>query len=277
MLEKARASVRVAKQAGSTAPPELETQLAELRMAIAQLQPGRVAATVVQCGGAVGARHYVDGQLLIVRVDVLGNDGVKHSEWREAEVEAEEAGGKHRLKDGVSLVLHPWNHAPREVPQRDFDDLRTRHMAGLQRRRKARECTPDPGAANRIRVQRIDIHLAVPENEPRKLESVTNACRLCEWLHMQHTERLDGGVAEGPVAVLVTGSAGAGKTTLLTEVELLLPSGSELVPILVKVQRLQRLLKSDITTFAKAWNWVDAYLRLCTKRTPTYIGCCDRP
>ena len=37
---------------------------------------------------------------------------------------------------------------------------------------------------------------------------------------------------------------------------------SELVPVLIKVQQLQRALLDQPDTFGAAWNWVDAYLRL---------------
>merc|ERR1712185_418106 len=40
-------------------------------------------------------------------------------------------------------------------------------------------------------------------------------------------------------------------------------TGEPLVPILIKIQRLQRLLliEENRRTFRTAWNWVDAYLR----------------
>ena len=37
---------------------------------------------------------------------------------------------------------------------------------------------------------------------------------------------------------------------------------SEMVPILIKVQQLQRRLVDQPDGFGTAWNWVDAFLRL---------------
>ena len=38
--------------------------------------------------------------------------------------------------------------------------------------------------------------------------------------------------------------------------------GSHLVPILIKVQQLQAQLLQFERIYARAWNWVDAYLQL---------------
>ena len=70
-----------------------------------------------------------------------------------------------------------------------------------------------------------------------------------------------GDEAGRPPATLLTAGPASGKTTLLIQVVLLLLDG-ELVPILVKVQRLQQRLIESPDVFASAWNWVDAYLRL---------------
>ena len=36
--------------------------------------------------------------------------------------------------------------------------------------------------------------------------------------------------------------------------------GTMLVPIVVKIQRLQARLRDDPSAFASSWNWVDAWL-----------------
>ena len=46
-------------------------------------------------------------------------------------------------------------------------------------------------------------------------------------------------------------------------------SSAEVVPILVKVQELQRQMLSSPDTFTVAWNFIDAYLRLQHKE-PVY-------
>ena len=70
-----------------------------------------------------------------------------------------------------------------------------------------------------------------------------------------------GGEAEQAPATLLTAGPASGKTTLLTQVVMLSLDG-ELVPILVKVQRLQQQLLEAPDEFAQSWNWVDAHLRL---------------
>ena len=56
--------------------------------------------------------------------------------------------------------------------------------------------------------------------------------------------------------------AAAGKTCLVSQLLVLALNESKLVPILIKVQLLQRRLLEKQAAFAAAWNWVDAYLRL---------------
>ena len=60
----------------------------------------------------------------------------------------------------------------------------------------------------------------------------------------------------------------------------------ESMPILVKVQQLQRRKLESPNAFAVAWNWIDAYLRLeydevvylmlRQVRTPAHL-CCTQP
>ena len=91
--------------------------------------------------------------------------------------------------------------------------------------------------------------------------AVNDAHTLSSWLRKMHEEHVEGGASETPPAVLLTAGPAAGKTTLLSQ--LVAPSlDGELVPVLVKVQRLQRRLVDAADSFANAWNWVDAFLRL---------------
>ena len=53
----------------------------------------------------------------------------------------------------------------------------------------------------------------------------------------------------------------AGKTTLLSQLVAFSLEGP-LIPILVKVQVLQRRRIDSPDAFASAWNWIDAFLRL---------------
>jgi hypothetical protein len=80
-----------------------------------------------------------------------------------------------------------------------------------------------------------------------------------------HVGRCKEGVAEKRGCVLLTGPPAAGKTCLISQLvtHVLADPDRRLVPVLVRVQQLQRLLllEEHRDTFATAWNWVDAYLR----------------
>ena len=93
---------------------------------------------------------------------------------------------------------------------------------------------------------------------------IRDAHSLTAWLLAQHGARLEGGPTEGPLAALLTAGPASGKTTLLSQVVTiaLQDERTELVPILVKVQVLQRRLLEAPDAFASAWNYIDAYLRL---------------
>ena len=74
----------------------------------------------------MGLRVYPPGQALVVRHTT--HDG-QHVAWVDAQVVGVGAApGEHRLRPLASnhelaLTLHPWNHAPRELPQAAFDQL----------------------------------------------------------------------------------------------------------------------------------------------------------
>ena len=53
-------------------------------------------------------------------------------------------------------------------------------------------------------------------------------------------------------------------------------SSSGVVPILVKVQLLQKRLLADGDAFASSWNWIDAYLKLEHARGQLSIAFCGR-
>ena len=93
---------------------------------------------------------------------------------------------------------------------------------------------------------------------------IRDAHSLTAWLLAQHGARLEGGPTEGPLAALLTAGPASGKTTLLSQVVMiaLQDERTELVPILVKVQVLQRRLLEAPDAFAGSWNYIDAYLRL---------------
>ena len=80
----------------------------------------RLAAQALRATKAVGARCYAAGQWLSVR-----DDG---GEWVDVAVDAS---GAVRLDAEVAL-LHPWNHAPCELPQQAFETLHTWWVAALK-------------------------------------------------------------------------------------------------------------------------------------------------
>ena len=98
--------------------------------------------------------------------------------------------------------------------------------------------------------------------------AVEDAHSLSKWLSAMHAERCKGSATDSFAAVLLTGPAAAGKTSLLSQV-VVHSLESELVPIFIRVQRLQTRLLEKPDAFAAAWNWVDAYLRL-EHQAPVY-------
>ena len=109
---------------------------------------------------------------------------------------------------------------------------------------------------------------------------------LAQWLEAAHAKRFEGDVPT-PTCVLLTAGPAAGKTCLMSQlvmhivptestappqaakerrVQLNVPpsatvaSTGAFIPIMVRVQDLQRRLLADEEAFAHSWNWVDAYL-----------------
>lgn len=62
--------------------------------------------------GAAGERRYASGQWITVRQP--------NGRWADTQVSTDGALGQ---LDGQELPLHPWNHAPRELLQADFEEL----------------------------------------------------------------------------------------------------------------------------------------------------------
>ena len=79
-------------------------------------------------------------------------------------------------------------------------------------------------------------------------------------LPMRDAESLVKWLADGGAALLTAGPA-AGKTWLLSQV-VMYALGGDLVPILIEVQRWQKALAENESTFADAPDWVDTFLAL---------------
>ena len=222
---------------------KLEVQIEAVRTAVARLHPEALAAAALHTSGGVGARMYAAGQKLTVR-HVGG--------WHDAEVGK---GGVVWLEGGRTVALHPWNHAPLELPSDGFEKVRDWHLNSLR--------VQHSHIVDALSGQRLDSlqQLVAIDVKGGSSSAVRDARTLSVWLRKLHEERVIGGALETPPAVLLTAGPAAGKTTLLSQLVVLALDG-ELVPVLVKVQRLQRLLVDAADSFAHAWNWVDTFLRL---------------
>jgi hypothetical protein len=203
-----------------------------------------VATRSLRASGTLGARRYAAGQWLTVR---------RATQWVDVKVDA---AGAVRFDDGEEPILHPWNHAPREIEAAEFAAMLEWHMS-TQRTQHAWIADALSGRKLETLTQCVAINVVDGAN----IASIADAHGLSTWLHAQYKKRLSGGECEAPCAALLTGPPAAGKTTLLSQVVMLSLDG-ELVPILVKVQRLQQRLIDSPDAFASAWNFVDAFLRL---------------
>jgi len=242
-LDAAKAAAAELKKAPmlERAEAALGERMNSVRASLDRLVPEALAVVAWRAGGMAGARRYAAGQRLVVR-DADGD-------WREA------AAGEARTLHGAAL--HPWNHAPLEVPVPVFETFRAWHTTAL---RAQHSHIADALSGRRLDAleQCVAIEVAGAGVE---LASVVDARSLAAQLRAMHEERLAGGEAARPPATLLTAGPASGKTTLLTQVVALSLDG-ELVPILIKVQRLQQRLIESHGAFSSAWNWVDAYLRL---------------
>jgi len=241
---------------------QLQAALGKVREAVERLQLEAMVTTALRSSGASGARRYAAGQPLTVRT--AGG-------WRDADVATVGADGLcHGLtflegsgEPPATLTLHPWNHAPRELPQVAFEALRAWWRRGLR--------AQHGGIADALTGHRLDalqqcVAISVTGDAAAEAEAaaISDAHGLLGWLLAQHSAQLEGRTMEAPRAALLTAGPASGKTTLLSQVVTLAlqDEHTELVPILVKVQVLQQRLLDAPDAFASAWNYIDAYLRL---------------
>jgi len=258
-VDAAAALFREQKQGDRT---QLQAALGKVREAVERLQLEAMVTTALRSSGASGARRYATGQPLTVRT--AGG-------WRDADVATVGADGLcHGLtflegsgEPPATLTLHPWNHAPRELPQVAFEALRAWWTRGLR--------AQHGGIADALTGHRLDalqqcVAISVTEDAAAEVEAaaISDVYSLLGWLLVQHSAQLEGRTMEAPRAALLTAGPASGKTTLLSQVVTLAlqDEHTELVPILVKVQVLQQRLLDAPDAFASAWNYIDAYLRL---------------
>ena len=214
---------------------------------------------VMQDSGAAGVRRYASGQSLAVRVD---------NGWVDAVVTHADQVGVHTLsKEGgqqLCAMLTPWRHAPRQLPLSEFEAA---HHRFANAQLAIHSYITDALSGRKLDVLQQCVAINVGSSlKGQSVESPTNvkdASSLAEWLRTLHArlQAIDTSVSL-PACALLTAGPAAGKTSLLSQVvvHLLNQRDRELLPIVVKVQLLQRRLLEESGTFATAWNWIDAYL-----------------
>jgi hypothetical protein len=94
-----------------------------------------------------------------------------------------------------------------------------------------------------------------------------DAASLAAWMMDFHAHLCSAGTEERGaiehVSILLTAGPAAGKTSLMSQVVMhTLADATELVPLVVKVQRLQKARLEHPEAFETSWNWLDAYVRL---------------
>ena len=187
------------------------------------------------------------------------------SVWRDAEVLS--AGSTHQLRaeggDELSLQLHPWNHAPRELAMDDFEALRGWWAESL-RAQHAHIADALTGKS----LNALEQCVAIEVTGDSQQSGIGDVRGLSEWLHSLHAARLDGKDTSEVAATLLTAPPAAGKTTLISQAVVLALESGKLVPIVIKVQLLQARLREASGAFASSWNWVDAYLQLVHAEQP---------
>ena len=256
----------------------LESELRDaLTFTSLQLAEGIVQGTQERLleSGLAGARAYAAGQALFVFE-------TEHGKWTDAvvisqsqpdpnQVSSHITGLGHDLKIGERRVsnfaLHPWNHAPHRMGAAVFETLRIRQKRDLLADHSA---VVDALSAVRLHVQdqcvpvTVTTKAATSDSELRNIATVED---LWVWLRNDHTRRCDGtcGNVSTQTCLLLTAPPAAGKTCLMSQliVSALHDESTQLIPILVKVQKLQaQLLKPEYHDFfRKAWNWIDASLQ----------------
>ena len=178
-----------------------------LRKSIAKLKPEALAAEAIRSSGAIGSRRYMAGQWLLVRTD----GGV----WCDAKVESaapllrlhqlrlEGSGGG--STSSTVLSLHPWNHAPRELPQAAFEALRWFHVALM---RAQHSHISDALSGQRLDTLQQCVAIDV-SGDNMDMASINDAKSLSVWLTTLHKERLAGSQVKRPAAALLTAGPGA--------------------------------------------------------------------
>ena len=210
--------------------------------------------------GGLSVRSYAVGQRLLVHKDGM---------WLKQAVTRSAPGGAQHELEGTngqfSIALHPWNHAPLVLPLADFEALRARHASTLQSQHAS---IVDALSGQRLNIleQCVPIKVVMmTEQLSSDLANVNEVAGLAKWLLEAHAARRDAADAGRKASLLLTAPPAAGKTCLMSQLvmHVLKSEECDMVPILIKVQELQRHLLAESTQpiFERSWNWVDAFLQ----------------
>ena len=153
-----------------------------------------VATALVREAGAAGWRQYAAAQALSVRQA----DG----QWADVDV-----------ADAL-LGLHPWNHAPRELPSSEFQSAPVQWKRSL---RDAHTHIHDAVLGRPLDVLKQCV--AIDVSGDAELANVKDAGGLSAWLRQLHAQRCEGAEAIAPSAALLTGPPAARKVTHPMQVE----------------------------------------------------------
>ena len=111
------------------------------------------------------------------------------------------------------------------------------------------------------RLDALEQCVAIDVAGDTKLSGVNDVRSLCAWFHERYIELLHG-KGDGKQGALLTAPPAAGKTTMISQAVTITLDRSVLVPIVVKVQKLQVRLLEKPQVFSSAWNWIDAFVSL---------------
>lgn len=269
MLEKSRAAGSAPLAAVELLRLKAQSQFDTLQAFRAAVEPVRLEGLAVEAllvSGSVGRRCYGMGQALAV---LQPGDGT----WIDVEVLSSLPGGTHSLKrlGGAALPplrLHPWNHAPMLLPAAAFKAQWEQYAVAVC---SEHEFLTDGLSGRRLDVRQQCVPIAHVEIAADRVGEagltpptlISDVHGLCDWLHWAYAKRRqpDGHSGNGmvPTAGLLTAGPAAGKTCLMSQLLVATierKGGAQLVPILIRVQLLQRRLLASEGVFAASWNWV---------------------
>ena len=168
--------------------------------------------------------------------------------------------GSNDPASGNTYYYLPAGETQWEVPTRavssavDEEEVANIHAWHLDCMRAHHEHIPDAFSGRLLNTltECVPIGVEGHDADGRPL-AVRDARSLCAWLNGEH--------ASARPCMLLTAGPAAGKTWLMSQL-IMHSIDSNLLPILVEVQCLQKALGEHAATFAAAPDWVDAYLRL---------------